>query len=150
MSCSKPDDRCHIPFLGRGTFGSGWQRQKELGDSAFQSESFEIESRAVLVCFPVPDSCTERGGWFGDSSSTSSSSPGDDGAICSSGNNELLGLAVTVLLAFDTGLGVSSGMILDLNSGSGWMAHRWLSASFERAGSKGSTRWKDIWEDALT
>ena len=49
VSCSKPNDRFHIPFLGRGTFGSGWQRQKELGDSAFQSESFKTEGRGVLV-----------------------------------------------------------------------------------------------------
>ena len=86
----------------------------------------------------------ERAGCCGDSSSPSSSSPGEDEGICSSGNDGLLGLAVTVLLSFNAGLGVSSGMILDLNSGSGWMAHRWLSASFERAGSRGRTRWKDI------
>ena len=41
-------------------------------------------------------------------------------------------------------------MILELNKVSGFVAHRSLSASFERAGGNGSTRWKDIGEgDAL-
>ena len=39
------------------------------------------------------------------------------------------------------------GMILELSSVSGLVAHRSLSASLERAGSSGSTRWKDIGEE---
>ena len=62
----------------------------------------------------------------------------------SSGSEELFGVGVGGLLSLEAALVVSSGMILELSSVSGGMAHRRSSASFERAGSKGSTRWKDI------
>ena len=48
------------------------------------------------------------------------------------------------LFSLAAALVVSSGMILELIRVSGWMAHRSLSAWSERAGSRGSTRWKDI------
>ena len=60
----------YVPFLGRGTFGSGWQRQIELGDSPFQaSGSCETDGRGVLEAgFPESDSRnSERPGYFGDS-----------------------------------------------------------------------------------
>jgi hypothetical protein len=116
----------HVPFLGRGTFGSGWQRQIELGESRCQllrassSGDFSNVLSERLPAYGVWDRERRRKG--GDTSSTSSSPA--DVRPCSSAGDELLGASPEMSWFLDTACSVAvSGMILDLKSGSGWVDH---------------------------